>query len=380
MDASGFQQRCQVFAAGKQELLRNLDSVDECCAQLAYAMDGIIAQAQKCKEHFLGQMQTWKAQFSAEIYQSLAEVEATLGQDNVQLRGAYSMALRNYTPGCLTLFEFHVDSTQLEAGLVSVVRTSFRKPTNEELPSEVFWVEKDTIKSFDVKTERLHAPAKLTSPIPVDSTSRWAAIDGNRLVVCGGGGVFGADEWKSAHLLTKAGRVDVLPEMQYGHKAHGICVWNGKVHVFGSTGKAGACKCEAWSLRDDEWALSPEMHKQRYCFTPAVWQKAVYLCGGANNPTVEVFDGVSVTLLQLQFPEGKLTIACVKGDSLLVITDHYFLVLSKSVSNEISFTQTQRQVASPGACNPPLLWNDVIYSFCLKGIFKYSASTGNSLD
>ena len=133
--------------------------------------------------------------------------------------------------------------------------------------------------------------------------------------------------------------------------------------------------------------MLPQMHKKRCGFTAATWADAVYLCGGWDNCTVEVFDGAVLRVLALSLPECSGAMACVKGEELLVFTDHYLVTLSKSSNaSEAALLAKQRQGAGTNPWTPPMLWQGVVFSVGLaspngtKGkVFRYSAEHGNSL-
>lgn len=168
---------------------------------------------------------------------------------------------------------------------------------------------------------------RLTRPIQVNSSSRWAVVNSNETVVCGGGS--GKKAWKTGYLLNRVGGVQVLPEMLVGHSCAGLIVKKTSVFVFGSSNAAGERFCEKLYLLDSQWEQLDLMHRDRYCFTPAAWQAAIYLCGGQyNNNTIEVVNGSKVSLLEISLPEGGRALSCVPENTLLVLTLDYLVVLS----------------------------------------------------
>lgn len=387
---AGYQQRCQAFAEGREDLLQNLSRIDQCCAEFSNAVESLVTQIQQYRDQFLGQMQAWKSEFSGQIYDSIRETEASLTQEVVELKGKYSAALRNYTAGSLALFTFEVDCTQANACLSSIVKTQFlesKQPITPAQPpaaplvqpaiAEIYWITDNSIQCFNARTLQLNSPVRLSSPVLIDGDNRWAVVDENQVLVCGGGSKKYAapNVWKTALLLSKAGRVQVLPDMAYGHSGAGLIVRNGLALIFGSTIGPGGQQCEASKLTASGWATLPQMHKRRSGFTPAHWQSAMYLCGGMYNNTIEVFDGVTMRLLPFTLPEDSGCLACVKGDTLLVFTTSYLVTLWTSGDSP---SVKQRQ----GGCYPytlPVLWNDVVYSMFGGEVYKYSTESGNRI-
>jgi len=385
-----YQQRCSDFSRGREELQQNLTRIDLCCSELSSAVDTLITRASQYRDDFIRQMRTWKAEVSAQIDESIAEVEATLAQEEVKLHRTYSATLRNYTPGDLVLFRFEVNSHQVDACLQDLVRTHFpeSKPASPDLPEpelpEIFWVTESTIQWFDASSLQWHALVPLHSRIQVNGGSRWAIVDATRVVVCGGGKgeMYSASEGsKTAYLVGKSGTELALPDLHYGHRSPGVLVWKDRILVFGSFCAEGAREGEALRQRASQWEVLPQMCKKRCGFTAALWQEAVYLCGGWDNCSVELFDGVAVRLLALSLPEGSGAIACVSGDMLLVFTDHYLVTLSTN-DGQATLTAKKRQGGGANPWTPPVLWKGVVYSVGLaspgstKGkVYKYSADS-----
>lgn len=371
-DVVGYQHRCQVFAAGRQELLSNLNCIDQCCEELGNAVEGFVTQVRLFKDDFIAKMQVWKTHFSSEINESVAEVERSLGEPTVQLRGAYSMALRNYTPGSLSLFRYQVNTSAFDIALRSLISTSFSPPSTQS--TDLYWVTENTLQWFDVSTEQYHPPVSLSTHIQLNANSRFACLGVDKVIVVGGG----ADTfvWKSAYKVSKAGEVEGLPDMKYGHRSPGLIVWKGRAHVFGSYVGSGGCEGESWMEREVQWTALPQMRKQRSCFTPVIWDQAIYLCGGRNNTTVETYDGVDLRLLSLSLPEGG-SMACLKGATLLLFTPAYFVILSKQ-GNDLTTTKTSRQGEPPASFTLPILWNDFVYSINNGNIVKFEVDTGKS--
>lgn len=156
--------------------------------------------------------------------------------------------------------------------------------------------------------------------------------------------------------------------------------------AFGSYSEQTGRECEGLQLGDSHWETLPKMHKSRYSFTPALWLEAVYLCGGWNR-TVEVFDGVSMRLLDISLPEGTGSMACAYGNKLLVFTRKYFVTLSK-LENDQEFDVSVKRRESEGTHSfaSPIQWNGVMICFGYplpqgpERIYKYSTENGNSLD
>jgi len=167
--------------------------------------------------------------------------------------------------------------------------------------------------------------------------------------------------------------------MLNGRYAHGIVVWKRAVHVFGSCLGDEGRLCE--SLDITAWTALPKMHHMRAYFTPVVWQEAVYLCGGHIN-TIEVYDGVSMELLPLRLPERSATMACAKGETLLMITERHSTLLSgkKNTFSDASLTVKKLAQLFYSNSSSPVWWGSHFYLCSDSKILKYSVEDCRRLD
>ena len=228
---------------------------------------------------------------------------------------------------------------------------------------------------FDFKHLCVKPPCEFKCRVPVNEESRWAAVSSSSVVVCG----FPSDANQAVrcHMLHMDGRVEKLPDTQYDHQACGLIVWQKAIHVFGSYEEKGSRKCEGLPLAalTQPWVALETMQKKRCYFTPVSWRAAIYLCGGWNNTTIEVFDGVQMRTANFHLPEGSCTLTVVRNNSLLVLSTNFLTVIgdeAKSLQHDLC-----------GVCTStlPVLYNEVIYSADFAaGLFRYSPEDGQILE
>ena len=168
--------------------------------------------------------------------------------------------------------------------------------------------------------------------------------------------------------ITRDGAVQQIAGMLSNHTYHGIVKWRRAVLTFGSSEKPVGHICEQLNLATMSWEELPSMHKSRDFFTPAVWQGAVYLCGGLNNSTIEVYDGHSINLINQKLRNVAGTIACGTSDYLLIITQDSTYYLRKSgESLVLSQTRSSQNIDDPMLYSSvPVLWKDQIIMFAKK--------------
>lgn len=218
----------------------------------------------------------------------------------------------------------------------------------------------------------------LARPIQVNSNSRWAVVNSNQAIVCGGGS--GKEAWKSGYLLNRVGGVQALPEMLVGHGCAGMIVKKTSVFVFGSSAAAGERSSEKLYLLGSQWDQLDPMHRARYCFTPAVWQAAIYLCGGQyNNNTIEVLNGSRLHLLEISLPEGGRTLSCVPESTLVVLTLDYLTVLSVR-AGLLTCTFKKREGENVLPFTNPVYWQGAIFNIEEGELCQYSVQDGRHLD
>ena len=111
----------------------------------------------------------------------------------------------------------------------------------------------------------------------------------------------------------------------------------------------GNDKCERMLL-GSPWELLPDMHAPRATFTPAIWQGAVYLCGGHFSPTIESFDGVTMRLLDISGTGSTMT--CIKRNTLLIFTNDCLTMLEGALS---PVARVSKKAVSVYPCTPAVL-------------------------
>ena len=167
--------------------------------------------------------------------------------------------------------------------------------------------------------------------------------------------------------------------MLHGRNAGGVVMWQGDAYVFGSCRGSGVSTGESIALPQGQWRSLPNMHKPRFSFTPTIWRNSIYLCGGWECDSAEVFDGISMRLLTLKLPETGRTLSCLHGSSLLLFTYNYLTVLSLHAdSDEVQVTSKQHSKYYPDSNTSPVLRGDLFF-FHFGKVCRCSAEDGEPL-
>lgn len=233
--------------------------------------------------------------------------------------------------------------------------------------TQLVWVTKNSFMAFDIARMTTLPAVRLDSLVNINRESRWTMVGCDSVAVCGCGKM-----WEKCYFLQSTGKVQMLPRTQFDHQACGIIMWREAIHVFGSYSYKGRDKGERLYLksREENWTPLEDMKDRRSFFTPVKWQSEVYLCGGWNNTTVEIYDGLHLRPAPISLPEGSPSICCVMGQRIFILT-HNFLVTVTSPA--------QVSIKRHGLCGiypyiSPVLHNNVVFSFNDAGvILQYSA-------
>lgn len=267
----------------------------------------------------------------------------------------------------------------LSRNIIREVSTYFQRfPT-------LLWINEDHMLLFDLGLMRILPAIRFknrihNAAIQKNQSSRWVLVDSNRVAICGGGGEVTAglngyavgSVWNSAYMLyTTRSEGQVLPSMLSGHCDHGIVAWKGAILVFGSSSPQECRKCERLDLKASKWTSLPLMNRARWDFTPAVWQEAVFLCGG-HTYAIEVYNGFTMSLLQVNLPQKGKALVCTKGDNLLILSSKNLTTLTKTRS---LFIEEHKRIQF-NARTSPVCFGNVIYQFCDKQLRMFSATRG----
>lgn len=247
-----------------------------------------------------------------------------------------------------------------------------------------------SLRYFNFSHQQMSAAVTLQTPIQANDQSRWAAVDDNCWVLCGGMGELYPNTlkaevdvgWRTSYLIYKIGRVHTLPDMTCGHGNCGVVVWRGSIHVFGSSDLHGEKICERYQLFSAEkWQKLPNMCMGRSAFTPTTWRSVIYLCGGAKNYKIEVFDGRSMRKLPLRLPEASSMVSWIHGNCLRVLSCNYISTLTAIPGVSVPTLDAQpHEFFQNFPYQSPAVYNDVVYCVNYAGtVYMYSAKYGNKL-
>lgn len=84
-------------------------------------------------------------------------------------------------------------------------------------------------------------------------------------------------------------------------------------------------------------------------------------------------------LLNLLLPTG-VTLACVRNDTILLITKNHFLSISRKNDQKLQLNKLHQIESHCKVYTNPLIWMDTIVSFTWGRVVKYSAIDGHQIE
>ena len=239
------------------------------------------------------------------------------------------------------------------------------------------YVQEDSLSFVNFATFTLYPAVELHTTVQVNHNSSWAVVNRNLLVLCGGGGkrilhIDNGKAWRSAYLLHSQGRVKALPDLLFGRSGSGVVVWKGAVHVFGSLTDIDGKRCERLGLAEDcNWESLPLLSSKRCCFTPVVWQGAIYLSGGCNF--IEIWDGQAFKKLSDPQISSSFSVSCTHGNKLHIFGNTRQVVLSqRSDTDAISFKTYENTISYSTYCTNPVISGEMLVHLSGGRVFRES--------
>ena len=183
-------------------------------------------------------------------------------------------------------------------------------------PQPLVQVREDEVRYFDLglkQWKRLYGLQPRLPEYHMDYSLTF--VDDFYLFVCGG-----TKSPASAHMLGP-NRVLILPDMLLGRHSHTVAyvATYKRVCVFGGCWTHTAC--EAYYQQVQEWKPLPAMRTPRNGTNAVVRGDLIYLCGGDNKGTVEMYSALqdTMTLLKLTLPFSGGCVVTQWGDLVLCI-------------------------------------------------------------
>lgn len=367
---SPLQQR-ELFESGKSALLSNLARIDACVADFTKAMDARIARAKEYQSFVVGQLAAWKSDFSRDICESIAEVEAAIISENTQeLLGKYSFPLLCNTANSLQIFNY------IQTNKATKMRKQFTAQFNAvkppDLPDDnqsflpaptpptepahlIPRLKGRQLKYINASTKLVTNSVNLHKKIDVSEASLWVVVDPSRILLC----LANPRSTRSiVEMIYPNGEVKACPDSHFSHYRGGLVTWKSAIFAFGGVEDKEGRTAERLSLSLSHWTRLPDMHESHCLFTPVVWQEAIYLCSGRS---IEVFNSTEFRMLYLSLPMSNTgCVSVIQGNELVIIGSERSIVLSISRNKEAIPVITTRDgyiLHSPIWCISPVLSN-----------------------
>lgn len=387
--------------AGLKALLQNLKEVERCLGEFGAMMENVIWQLADFTSRKTAELELWKQDLEQRIGAATQLVEASFYEDSPELSDSLARVLRNYVPGSdtLRLFSYTLDPALLPPVSENVLVTELLEPkelsferiskmnTFEGVSPQLVRVESQAISLFDFSQKRWKPLLSLSKPV-ARSGHRFCLQSDTEVFLCGGKDEAGTI-LKSSFELDFQGRVTCKSDMSIERSLHGLVYYAGIRYVFGGETTHQTCishvsnQAERLELGESAWKLLPQMQYARKSFQPAVWRLGIYLCGGEQQLSIEVFELETWQMrrLTLALPESSnATLAWTQGDELAILGKNWLLRLGWKDGQMSRKERTQhRNGADPYSRGAPVLrGSEVFVSSGLKCVV-YAADSGKKI-
>ena len=269
---------------------------------------------------------------------------------------------------------------RLPIELSILVADSRRPPIN--LLAEV---RPDLIALFDCESKEWTKSVELNRHLNVSNFSATCFLRNGHVFACGGnpGGVSVMDTYD---VDIETGVVGKLADMKTARHGHGVLAYYNVVFVFGgynTTTIAALSTCEKYVFRISDWIpLKHEMITAHSWFNPAIYRHLVYICGGNQVVSCEVFDPSTekFTGLPMVLPDVGNTRSVISNDQLIVLSWNKICRLNLA-NEETEFTiGTHFTYATWGAMSPIVSGPEVLFVAFNNGAVRcVSVSTGQKV-
>lgn len=344
-DETRFQQTCEQYAKGKREIRRIIEEIERCSREFRDAVDGVIGELGRFRDKECEKLREIRENLEKEANEAIEEVEKSLNQEDPMLKSDLAKGLRDYNPGSIPSFTFHISLQPFQTAISTcltytvVPAESDLKP--ETLGEEIYqcsgpyvpYVHKDKILFFDCIKQVYSPVLYLLRELKGIKHFAYVLIGTKCVITCGGLSSSVAPT-ESAYSIEAEGRVNQLSDLRYARYLHGIIYVKELKAVFLFGGLRGSAAtvaetplCEGLNLGIEgaAWAPLPNMSVGRKRFSPCWYRSKVYLCG-SPNPVLEAYDPYAETMTVFPFHIHEQPSACISyvhNSLLMVISDCY---------------------------------------------------------
>lgn len=158
--------------------------------------------------------------------------------------------------------------------------------------------------------------------------SGWCKVDDDHLIITGGKqNTIISREAYLIHL--KDLTVVQLKPMNKHRYLHGIISTSSHLYIFGGMHKSSLKDCEVLNLSTYTWEVLPAMHAPRHGFTATLYASAIFLAGGRENDSIELFypDTLKFVQVPVRLPRCRncSTSVCVDDGVLIFTGDNLYM-------------------------------------------------------
>lgn len=202
-------------------------------------------------------------------------------------------------------------------GLYSAILLNFEVPfqTPQGAVTQIPWLTNTSLRLYDPERSTWKSPWSFPKSF-IDKYSSAAYLPDGQLLVTG------SNPATTEVIKLNPADCTILhcSPLRVPRCGHGLIVWKGLAYVFGGMDLKSGEKISV-RVENGRWDPLPDMGFQRQFFNPAGHGGQIYLCGGGETNTIEVYDTLSerFTLLRdVELPQKSDTFATILKGTLIV--------------------------------------------------------------
>lgn len=306
-----------------QLLSANLVKIAEAEREIQRVCQWILTSVQEARDAALQQLWEIRENIKAGVKNAIQEVEDHIYEEGYKPETTLSDLIWSFSPlrpsPISPLFSFSINPSPILDLLPSLIRLCPTPAPYSHTDNYLPIINSTSIRIFHYETEAIAPPIMLEMPIMIDATSAWLVLEEGKLFCCGRHHPASS----AAYVLdVGSGGVAEVEGMQSARSQHGVVLYKNDIYVFGGLlEKTYLSSSEYYSLSLRHWFPIPNMLSPRDGFNPCTHSGLIYIVGGSNSTSAEIYhpEKQCFTPLDLILPKADCSISLFLNEELYIL-------------------------------------------------------------
>ena len=349
------------------------------------------------------QLQRIKVHYEAEIAKTVEEISLRVHEETLKLSEDLEKALsdlsdKNPSPSSATPILNRLESMNTEEDLLllslEVKPVDLSACLRQAMAFTIGFVElkRDTpklykffggsnsVSVFDGEKETFEKMAVSSQKFLHNSC--WCVMPSGEVVITGGS-LTGRSRNSTMLFSSTTSEIQDLEPMTIARRSHASLYYQGGCYVFGGVlDEEKISLCERYDWESGTWSSLPQMKERRAYHGCCVYNNLLFVCGGGETSSCEVFDPSTKEFSLTPLPQNDFSdVASIMpiGESIYVFHGNFNGEVSRLcpqsgqvlVENKLCYGNSWSSCA-------PILVGDTVFMLRSDSIFKYNVTTGCS--